>query len=83
MLQIEGVVLDFKPSLLDIARTTRNYDIAKLVVNRKDFNKELAKVEGNLCYMYKLIEQDLKQEKNTIVQASLFSNPDIIVPEQY
>lgn len=67
MLDIDGVVLDFKPSLLDIARATKNYDIAKLIVNSKNFHKELAKVEDNLCYMYKLIEQELKEEKNPII----------------
>jgi len=81
MLKIDNIVLDFKPSLMDIARNTKNYDIAKLLVNSKDYDKQLASVNDNLCYMYKLLEQDLKDERNPIIQASLFSNPDIIVPE--
>lgn len=81
MLKIDNIVLDFKPSLMDIARNTKNYDIAKLLINSKDYDKQLASVNDNLCYMYKLLEQDLKDERNPIIQASLFSNPDIIVPE--
>ena len=47
MLQIDNVVIDFKPSLMDIARMTKNYDIAKLLVNSKNYDKKLAAVDDN------------------------------------
>lgn len=78
MLNVENVCIDFEPSLLDIAKSTRNYDLAKIIINSTGFDEKLANVTGNTCYMYKLI-----LEKNPIIQASLFSNPNMIIPEQY
>lgn len=78
MLKVENVYIDFTPSLLDIAKSTKSYDLAKIIMNSSGFSEKLAQVTGNTCYMYKLIE-----EKNPIIQACLFSNPDMIVPEQF
>ena len=78
MLKIDNLCLDFSPSLLDIAKTTKNYDIAKILINSKGFDEKLAEVTDNTCYLYKLIK-----EKNPIIQASLFSNPNIIMPEHF
>ena len=79
MLTIENLYLGFKPTLLDIAKSTKNYDIAKLIICSKAFENQLAQVTDNQCFMETLI----KVEKNPIIQACLFSNVNIIVPEQY
>jgi hypothetical protein len=62
MLKIENVHTDFEPSLLDIAKSTKNYDLAKIIINSDGFESKLQKVEGNTCFMYKLI-----LEKNPII----------------
>ena len=76
MLQLDNLFLEFEPTLLDIAKSTKNYEIAKLLINSKGFDEKLAEVTQNTCYLYKLI-----LEKNPIIQASLFSNPNMIIPE--
>lgn len=78
MFKIEGLYLDFSPSLLEIAQSIKNYDLAKLIINRKGYEAELAKVEDHYCKMATLVE-----EKNPVILQALFSNPNIIVPEQY
>jgi hypothetical protein len=41
MLKIEGVILDIKPTLLEIAESHNDYDLAKLLMNQNGFIEEL------------------------------------------
>ena len=61
MLEVENVFIDFEPSLLNISKSTKNYDLAKIIINSTGFDEKLAKVTGNTCYLFKLV-----QEKNPI-----------------
>lgn len=47
MLTIENLYLGFKPTLLDIAKSTKNYDIAKLIICSKAFENQLSQVTDN------------------------------------
>lgn len=58
ILQIKDkdIYLDFKPTLFEIAEETKNYELAKLMINQDGFMDQLAKVNDNQCYMHDLIE---------------------------
>lgn len=47
MLNIENIVLDFKPSLMDIARKNKDYELGKLIVNSNSFSQQLATIQSN------------------------------------
>lgn len=38
MLEVENVFIDFEPSLLNIAKSTKNYDLAKIIINSNGFD---------------------------------------------
>ena len=78
MLKVEGVVLDIKPSLLDIAEKMNDYNLAKLLMNQDGFVDELRQVSDNECYMERLIKKN-----SPVIFKALFSNHSIIVPEYY
>lgn len=78
-MEIEGVHTDFKPDLFEIAKEINDYNIVKLVMNKPEFKEKLGVVEDGECYLYKL----LTHVKIPIVTMGLFSNPDIIICEQY
>ena len=71
--------LDFKPDLFEIGQEINDYDLVKLVMSQPGFKESLAKVDDNYCYLYKL----LKQVKTPVVTMALFSNPEVIICEQY
>jgi len=78
-LKIEGVNQDFKPSLFDIAKEVNNYEIVKMIMGVPEFRKTLGKVTENECYLHEL----LTTKHEPIVTMGLFSNPDVVICEQY
>lgn len=78
-MKIEGVNQDFKPSLFDIAKEVNNYEIVKMIMGVPEFRKTLGKVTENECYLHEL----LTTKHEPIVTMGLFSNPDVVICEQY
>lgn len=78
-MDIEGVNLDFKPSLFEIAQEITNYDLVKLIMNRPGFKESLSKVTDNECYLHNL----LTKVNIPIVTMGLFTIPGVVICEQY
>ena len=79
IIDIEGVNTNFRPSLFEIGQEISDYELVKLIMNRPGFKESLAKVDDNYCYLYDL----LTKVKSPVVTMALFSNPEVIICEQY
>lgn len=76
---IDGLYLDFKPSLFEIAQETDNQDLVTLIASTDKFRDSLKNVSDNVSYMaHLLLDQPIPA-----VTMGLFSNPKITVCEQY